>query len=113
MCDIDFDEAAKVWRDHMIGRARKEHTCDTCWCLIAAGDSYLSHFDIFDGCATDEKQCLRCWTIANAFTREHRWSVSPGGLYIRMCGNSVCPPLAAAIVRAQFDEVDLTTAEAA
>lgn len=31
----------------------------------------------------------------------------PKDAQVRMCGNSVCPPLAAAMVRAQFDHVEL------
>ena len=50
-------------------------------------------------------------SLAQGFTDDYEIEpVGPSGkpltktAQIRMCGNSVCPPLAAAIVRAQFSE---------
>jgi hypothetical protein len=80
MCELDFDEGATVWDERLIGRARKEHRCDTCNIAIGVGQSYMAHFSVFDGHASHEKQCLRCRAIGDAFTREHRSSVTPGSL---------------------------------
>ncbi len=81
MCDLDFDEYATVWDERLVSRARKAHRCATCWTVIAAGASYIAHFSVTCGDPTHEKQCLRCRVIADAFTREHGSSVSPGSLY--------------------------------
>jgi hypothetical protein len=80
MCDLDFDEYATVWDEHLVSKARKEHDCDSCGGAIGIGDSYVAHFSVFDGNPNHEKQCLRCRTISNAFHREHGTSVNPGSL---------------------------------
>lgn len=80
MCEIDFDEYASVWDERMVNRARKEHRCSTCSTAIDVGQSYVIHFSITSGDVTNEKQCLRCRTIGDAFKREHGTSVSPGSL---------------------------------
>jgi site-specific DNA-cytosine methylase len=45
-----------------------------------------------------------------AVNRGHDGRVLSKAAQVRMCGNSVCPPVAAAIVRANFVEVDLREA---
>jgi hypothetical protein len=80
MCNLDFDGHCEVWDEWLVNKARKEHVCDSCGGGIAAGSSYVRHFSIYDGDANSEKQCLPCRTIADAFTREHRASVTPGSL---------------------------------
>jgi hypothetical protein len=80
MCQIDSDEQAEVWTDKLIGKARKEHTCDMCHGAISPGGSYLHHFSVFDGDVTSERQCIQCCTIVAAFRREHRTWFCPSGM---------------------------------
>lgn len=87
MCDLEFDGSCSVWEEKLIRRARKGHRCSTCSARIAVGQSYMANFFVCDGDAANEKQCLPCRTIGDAFTREHGSSVTPGSLldFLEQC----------------------------
>ena len=80
MCEIDFDEYASLWNERLV-HARKQHICATCGTTIVAGEPYIYHFSLTGNDKTIEKQCLRCRTIRDAFTREHVAMVTPGSLW--------------------------------
>ena len=41
-------------------KARKDHTCSTCFRTISKGETYSRQFCVFDGRAYAWKQCLHC-----------------------------------------------------
>lgn len=83
MCELYSDDydGASVWSEQRISRARKAHRCDACGATIAPGDSYWRRFCITrDHGACDEPCCDACWTIAEAFGEEHRFTPCPSSL---------------------------------
>lgn len=79
MCDLELERAA-VWRETP-RRARREHRCDGCCCVIRPGDAYLSHFSIFDGEAHGEAMCFPCWFAREAFAELHGAHMNPDYLW--------------------------------
>ena len=69
MCFIDLDPC-EVWveRDR---KARKEHVCHGCKRTIRVGETYLSHFDVFEGQPTSQKCCRECAADREEFAKEH------------------------------------------
>jgi hypothetical protein len=70
MCHIYNDgDVCQVWRETEV-RARKAHKCNACHRTIAAGETYLKHFSVYDGDCTDEKACKECKESREAFLAE-------------------------------------------
>jgi hypothetical protein len=79
MCFVDLDPC-EVWRETE-RKARKSHRCSCCSSVIAAGDVYLVHFNVFEGAATNEKMCFPCRDDRKEFADGHEGTLcSPGWL---------------------------------
>lgn len=78
MCDLDLDTCT-VWRE-TTRKARKPHTCHCCGGPIQPGDKYLSHFSVYDGYVTDEKQCPACTIMVEEFAKVHGQHTSPSSM---------------------------------
>jgi hypothetical protein len=65
MCDVDYDEAVKVW-DELTRKARMRHQCTGCREIIEPGHVYRRTATLFDGRWTTYKHCLRCSVIVDA-----------------------------------------------
>lgn len=70
MCVIDFDEFCTVWQENT-RKARKAHKCSCCRRQIQPGETYLTHFSIFDGSCTNEKCCAECEADRVEFAAAH------------------------------------------
>lgn len=79
MCEISFDEACDVWREKKV-RARKSHTCSSCDAEIKRGDSYVTHFSVYDGYTNSEKCCMLCEESRTVFEEEHDVCIAPSYL---------------------------------
>lgn len=75
MCSLDGD-ACQVWREEP-RRARVAHHCDGCGCTIAAGEAYLAHTSLFDGCWSREAMCFGCWCAREQYREAHPRSLVP------------------------------------
>lgn len=86
MCDLSTDDRCDVWNETR-RRARKEHRCDSCRAAITPGRLYVVTSMVFDGYASSEKSCLRCFALAKRFGAEHRLTPSPSSLleYLDEC----------------------------
>jgi hypothetical protein len=77
MCVIDLDPC-DVWHETR-RKARKEHKCSCCGRTVRKGETYLVHFDIFEGRHNSEKCCAECEQDRNEFCKAHGSAVcSPG-----------------------------------
>ena len=75
MCEIEFDGYFSVYREQT-RKARKDHKCDCCHRVIKAGESYLSHFSVFEGKPCSEKMCADCENDRGDFFHEHGGGVT-------------------------------------
>ena len=62
-----MSDAPSVFRQ-ITRTARKEHKCCECRSVINPGDKYMYSSGIWDGSASDYKQCLICGEASNAAT---------------------------------------------
>lgn len=87
MCQIEPEGYCSVWQEHVVKHARKRHRCDGCHGFIQIGESYISHFSIFEGDANSEKACLPCEISREEFKKDHRWTPSPSSMheYLSQC----------------------------
>jgi hypothetical protein len=69
MCFIDLDPC-EVW-DERERKARKEHKCGACGKTIRVGETYLTHFSVFEGNANSEKMCFPCRDDRKQFADAH------------------------------------------
>lgn len=71
MCELDTGDYCQVWTESH-RKARKPHRCDCCRGeTIKPGDTYLVHFNIYEGCITSEKMCAGCEADREVFAKEH------------------------------------------
>ena len=80
MCVIEFDDYCEVW-ENAIRTAREQHQCDSCFRPIRRGEQYRDHFSVFQGDATDEKQCSDCMVDAETFDNAHKCGLIPGDFH--------------------------------
>ena len=48
-------------------KARKDHKCNECGCLIPSGDQYLTYVGVFEGKFFIHKTCMDCKSIRDVF----------------------------------------------
>lgn len=68
MCVIDDDgDRCELWSEFH-RTARKQHKCDACRGVIAAGERYLVHYSRYDGEENDRaKMCGACEVVRDKF----------------------------------------------
>ncbi len=59
---VDVDGCWDAWSENT-RRARKDHECDACDCVIRRGDLYVVHSFVYEHTASSVKRCLRCDAI--------------------------------------------------
>ena len=70
MCVIDTDEYCTVWNETE-RKARKPHKCSCCRRQIRPGETYMTHFSIFEGVCIDGKCCADCEKDRQEFAAAH------------------------------------------
>lgn len=85
MCMIEL-EPCEVWVEKTL-RARKDHQCSACQGHIGKGQSYSTHFSVFEGDATYEKICAACFVDRKEFGAAHGMLCTPGSFenFLRDC----------------------------
>lgn len=69
MCYIDLDPC-EVWKVTEVQKCRKRHVCQGCYTQIPVGSHYWKIFTIYDGHASEEKECDSCHAIFEEFAAE-------------------------------------------
>jgi hypothetical protein len=82
MCVIDFDEYCTVWQENT-RKARKAHKCSCCRRQIEPGETYLTHFSIFDGNCNSEKCCSDCEKDREEFAAAHGGVLTNPGSFVQ------------------------------
>ena len=87
MCDI-YLEPCEVWVEtHR--KARKEHECSCCFRKIVRGETYLIHFDVFEGRANSRKMCQQCEADRKEFADDHDSLLCDPSYFPEMLGNCI------------------------
>jgi len=58
MCDCDLEQPSVF--EETRRKANKSHMCNSCRGRIAAGETYIATFGVWDGAASRYKRCLDC-----------------------------------------------------
>lgn len=84
MCVIDNDgECCELWAESH-RTARKQHKCDACDGVIAAGERYLNHYSRYDGYENDRaKMCGACEDVRGKFSDSPDHHLIPAPSFLR------------------------------
>lgn len=81
MCDVEFDGYNDFSCD-TVRKARKEHNCRECGCVIRVGQRYTHHSALYDGHVSTHKTCQKCDRVEAAHTKAERSMGGNGSHYV-------------------------------